>query len=249
MIDIHSHILWGLDDGPRTVDESVSMLQLAAESGTTEMVATPHANFRYRYEEAVVEERIRDLAALAGNSPRLYRGCDLHLTFDNVEDAVAHRTRYAINGGPYLLVEFPETPLRGMRQALETLLQSGLVPVMTHPERHPELQKINADLVEWTGLGCLIQVTGQSLLGRFGKRAEESAWAMLRRGMAHVVASDAHGVTDRTPRLDEAFAEVLRRCGGAVAEAVFVENPKRVLSGAKFVAPPPKARTWFSRLR
>lgn len=245
MIDIHSHILWGLDDGARTLDESVGMLQLAVEAGTTDIVATPHANFRYRYDRERVEERIREIAVRAPEGLRIHRGCDFHLSYDNIQDAVASPARYVIGGGPYLLVEFPETALRGMRDALETLLRRGLVPIMTHPERHGDLQKINADFLEWVRMGCLVQVTGQSLLGRFGKKAEEAAWEMLRRGLVHFVASDAHGVQDRTPRLDEAHAAVVRRCGEAVGEAVFVENPRAVLSGEPFRRSELKRRSWY----
>ncbi len=134
-------------------------------------------------------------------------------------------------------------------QALETLLQRGMVPIMTHPERHPDLQKINADLLEWIRLGCLVQITGQSLLGRFGKSAEESAWQMLRRGLAHFVASDAHGVRDRTPRLDDAYAAVSQRAGAEIAEAVFVRNPQAVLAGEKIHTAPPKKRAWYHLLK
>lgn len=247
MIDIHSHILWGLDDGAQCLEDSVGMLKLAAEAGTTEIVATPHANYRYRYDETVVEGRIRELAAATGGQPVIHRGCDFHLSFDNIQDAVAHPARYAIEGGTYILVEFPNTPLRGFGQALETLLGRGLLPIMTHPERHPDLQKINADFLQWIEIGCLVQITAQSLVGRFGTSAEESAWEMLSRGLAHFVASDAHGVQDRTPRLDEAFSAVARRCGAVTAETVFVLNPQAVLAGGKIRGGIPKRRPWYRR--
>jgi len=245
MIDIHSHILWGLDDGAGSLEDSIGMLELAAAGGTTDIVATPHANHRYRYDETVVDERIGELRGASGGRPRIHRGCDFHLSFDNIEDAVAHPARYAVNGGPYILVEFPETRLRGFGQALETLLRRGLVPIMTHPERHPDLQKIDRDFLEWSQLGCLVQITGQSLLGRFGKSASESAWEMIRRGLVHFVASDAHGVRDRNPRLDEAHAEVVRRFGAAVAEALFVRNPGAVIAGEKLPDAAPKRKPWY----
>jgi protein-tyrosine phosphatase len=245
MIDIHSHILWGLDDGARSLEDSVEMLKLAVEAGTTEIVATPHANYRYPYDQTVIEERIRELAAVTEGRPLIHRGCDFHLSFDNIQDAVAHPARYAINGGPYMLVEFPDTKLRGFGQALETLLQRGLIPIMTHPERHPDLQQIDRDLLQWIQLGCLVQVTGVSLLGRFGKSAEESAWEMVERSLVHFIASDAHGVKDRTPRLDDAYAAVARRFGAERAEALFVRNPQAVVTGLKLPSAVPARKRWY----
>jgi protein-tyrosine phosphatase len=233
LIDIHCHILWGLDDGARSLEDSVGMLKLAADAGTTDIVATPHADHRYRYDEGVVEDRIRELRAAGDGRPAIHRGCDFHLSFDNIEDAVAHPRRYTINAGPYLLVEFPDTPLRGFGQALETLLGRGLIPIMTHPERHSYLQKLDQDFLNWTQLGCLVQITGQSLLGRFGKSASQGAREMIDRGLVHFVASDAHGVRDRTPCLDKAYDEVRRRSGAAVADALFVRNPRAVLAGER----------------
>ncbi len=245
MIDIHSHILWGLDDGAETLDDSVEMLKLAVEGGTTEIVATPHANYRYRYEEALVDQRIRDLTLATEGRPRIHRGCDFHLSFDNIQDAVARPERYTIARGPYLLIEFPDTSVRGFGQALETLIGRGLTLIMTHPERHPDLQKLNTQFLEWVRLGCLVQVTGQSLLGRFGRKAEDSAWDMIGRGLAHFVASDAHGVRDRNPRLDEAFAAVARRAGKEVAETLFVRNPRAVLAGERIAVAAPEGRPWY----
>lgn len=246
MVDLHSHILWGLDDGAETLEQSIEMLRLAVEGGTTDIVATPHANYRYRYDEMLVDQRIRELALATEGRPILHRGCDFHLSFDNIQDAVERPARYTIDRGCYLLVEFPDTSLRGFGQALDTLMHRGLTPIMTHPERHPDLQKLNADFLDWARSGCLVQITGQSLLGRFGKKAEESAWEMIARGLAHFVASDAHGVRDRNPRLDEAFAAVARRAGKETAEALFIRNPGAVLLGKKIGGGvPPKRRPWY----
>src|SRR6266700_1436516 len=107
MVDIHSHILWGLDDGAETFEESIAMLELAAASGTTDIVATPHANSRYRYQPDVVDQRIVEAAASVSGKLRIHRGCDFHLSFDNVQDAMENPSKYAIKGGSYILVEFP----------------------------------------------------------------------------------------------------------------------------------------------
>jgi protein-tyrosine phosphatase len=245
MVDIHSHVLWGLDDGAATREESLAMLAMAAEAGTTDIVATPHANFQYRYDEGLISERIADLVAAVGGRPKIYRGCDFHLTFENIQDALDNPRKYTVNGGPYLLVEFPHSSLNGMEVALDALVHRGLVPIMTHPERHPELREMPADFQAWLGKGCLAQITGQSLLGRFGKKAEEAAWEMVARGMAHFVASDAHGPTDRTPRLDEAMAAVAGTAGRECAERLFLTNPAAVIAGQPIQPVIAKRKAWY----
>lgn len=246
MVDIHSHILWGLDDGAETFDDTLAMLKLAADSGTTDIVATPHANSRYRYNTEVVKQKIEQVSSSGSATPRIHRGCDFHLSFDNVQDAMDNPAKYSINGGRYLLVEFPNNnPLAGMKRVLATLLDIGLTPIMTHPERHNHLRKINEDFREWIQMGCLVQVTAQSLLGRFGRQAEVSAWEMVRRGLAHFVASDGHDVEHRPPRLDLAFDAVASRVGQAHAQLLLIENPGAVLAGGSIRAPVPEPRPWY----
>ncbi len=244
MIDIHSHILWGLDDGAETLEESIAMLKLAAEAGTTDIVATPHANSRYRFQTDVITQRIEELKSQIPGKPRIHRGCDFHLNFENVQDASQNPDKYAINGGAYMLVEFPDGHLSGMKRVLTMLLGCGLTPILTHPERHQELRRITDDFQEWVGMGCLVQVTAQSLLGRFGKRSEESGWEMMRRGLVHFIASDAHDTTDRPPRLDLAFEAITKRYDEALARRLCLDNPKAVLFGARVEAEKPK-KAWY----
>jgi protein-tyrosine phosphatase len=245
MVDIHSHILWGLDDGAETLDESLAMLKLAAESGTTDIVATPHANSRYRYQADVVRQRIEEATAGVSGQPRIHRGCDFHLSFDNVQDAMENPAKYAINDTQYLLVEFPNGPLTGMTRVLTTLLDRGMIPIMTHPERQQQLQRIGDDFQEWVQLGCLVQVTAQSLLGRFGSGPGDSAWEMLRRGLVHFIASDGHDVKDRPPRLDLAFEAVSKRMGAEQARLLFIDNPGAVLRGGAVEAGMPQRKPWY----
>jgi protein-tyrosine phosphatase len=245
MVDIHSHILWGLDDGAESLEESLAMLMLAAETGTTDIVATPHANSRYPYQAEVIKQRIEEASSGISGKPRIHHGCDFHLSFDNVQAAMENPAKYAINGGPYLLVEFPNGPLAGMQRVLTTLLDCGLTPIMTHPERQMELCRITDDFVTWIRMGCLVQVTAQSLLGRFGKQSESSAWQMVRQGLVHFVASDAHDLTDRPPRLDLAFEALSSRVGQSTAQLLLIENPKAVLSGERICVSAPRQKLWY----
>jgi protein-tyrosine phosphatase len=106
-----------------------------------------------------------------------------------------------------------------------------LVPIVTHPERNPILQKETAKLVSWVDLGCLVQVTALSVLGGFGKRAATTAHALLSKGLVHVIASDAHDPEHRHPKLDEAFAAVASQYGQDVAKMLFVVNPGKIIRG------------------
>src|SRR5206468_1318953 len=145
-------------DGPRTREQSVEMLELAAQSGTTDIVATPHANWRYVFEPEVIEERIAELSA--DTELRIYPGCDFHLQSDNIEDALAHPEKYTINHKGYLLVEFPDLSIFTDADAvLMRLLDGGMVPIITHPERNRELQRRLDDLASWVEQGSYVQVT------------------------------------------------------------------------------------------
>ncbi len=232
MIDIHSHVLPGLDDGSHSLEESLAMLRLAAKAGTTDLVATPHANLEFRYDPAQVDRKLAELRAAAGEKVRLHRGCDFHLYFENIEEAVAHPARYAINGKRYLLVEFPDLLVtRGTSQVFARLRQAGLTPIITHPERNYLLHTRLEELAGWVAEGTLVQVTGQSLLGRFGAEARSIARELLRRNLVHFIASDAHDAEDRSPRLDDAYGYVAHHFGKMRAELLFKSNPRAVIEG------------------
>jgi protein-tyrosine phosphatase len=132
-----------------------------------------------------------------------------------------------------------------MQRVLATLLDCRLIPIMTHPERQMQLRRIPDEFLEWIRMGCLVQVTAQSLLGRFGKQSEESAWQMVRRGLAHFVASDAHDTEDRPPRLDLAFEALSGRVGDSHAQLLLIENPQAALSGERVSVNSPEQKTWY----
>ncbi|MCS7314566.1 MAG: CpsB/CapC family capsule biosynthesis tyrosine phosphatase [Bryobacterales bacterium] len=248
MVDIHAHILHGLDDGPRELAESVAMLQVAAQTGTTDIVATPHASLQFPYHPEAAAARLAQLRAAAGDSPRIHAGWDLQLHFENIRAALAHPERFSINGKGYLLVEFPEMMIaRNIHEVFSQMRKAGLTPIITHPERNWLLRERLQELEAWVGQGCTVQVTAQSLLGRFGRDARAFAVALMERGLVHFIASDAHDPEDRPPRLDEAWQWVARRYGTEYAFLLFEENPKAALVGEAvrtFPAVRKRARFW-----
>ncbi|MCW5979901.1 MAG: hypothetical protein KIT09_17605 [Bryobacteraceae bacterium] len=250
MVDIHSHILYGLDDGARTLEESVSMMKAALRGGTTDIVASPHSNLEFSFDPDSVASRIREVAEACGGTPRLHRGCDFHLTYDNIQRAIADPARYTINGKGYLLVEFPDLLIfKNSDEIFELLLGAGMIPIITHPERNWLLQQRMKELEAWAAKGVLVQVTAHSYLGRFGNQAREFAELLMRRRLVHFIASDAHDPEDRSPDLSRAYGHIARKYGDGVAGRLFVENPGRVLNGEPLDLPeaetPAAVRKWY----
>ncbi|MBZ5602707.1 MAG: exopolysaccharide biosynthesis protein [Acidobacteriia bacterium] len=245
MIDIHSHVLYGLDDGARTFDDSVAMLRVAEENGTTDLVATPHANLEYRYDAALIRQRLGELAART--KIRLYSGCDFHLSYDNIQDAIEHPQKYTINQKCYLLVEFSDLLIfRNTPEIFGRLQDAGMIPVITHPERNGLLRQRIENMQAWIEAGARVQVTGQSFTGRFGSRAREFSETLLDRGLVHFVASDAHDCERRPPKLNEAHAWLAKRCGASVADLLCIENPRAALMGEPVTAPPAaESKKWY----
>jgi protein-tyrosine phosphatase len=252
MVVIHSHILYGLDDGPRTLEESVAMVHMAAASGTTDIVATPHADLRYDFRPEVVEQKISELGEASGGAARIHRGCDFHLCYENIRQALKDPARFTINQKQYLLVEFSDMMIPdSTTEVLERILAAGMTPVITHPERNPLLARGLDRMRHWVDTGCRVQVTAYSFLGRFGSRAKLASEQLIRSGLVHFIASDAHDAKRRPPVMAEAYKHVARRYGKRHAEILFVTNPRAALAGepveAALPKPPGRTRKWWGR--
>jgi protein-tyrosine phosphatase len=239
-----------MDDGARTLDDSLAMVAMAAASGTTDLVATPHANLQYRFEPDVIRERLAEVSAASGGALKLHSGCDFHLSFDNIQDAMAHPRKYTINQGPYLLVEFSELLIfNNTPDIFARLLDSEMIPVITHPERNGLLRQRIGDMEKWVEAGTRVQVTAQSVLGGFGKRAQEFCHTLIERRMVHFIASDGHDIEHRPPKMDGAFAELSKRYGEAMAEGLCIVNPQAALIGERVDFPEVEqvstSRKWY----
>jgi protein-tyrosine phosphatase len=249
VIDIHSHILPGLDDGAKTLEDAVAMVRMAAAAGTTDIVASPHANQDYEFEPQVVEQKISELRAAVADQVRIHFGCDFHLMPENIDDAVRAPEKYSIGHRGYLLVEFSDFLIpKTSDQIFARLMHAGLRPIVTHPERNQLLQGRLEQIEEWAAQGVLMQVTAASLLGRFGRTARKSAVELMEHGLVDFVASDAHDTRWRTTPLDEAKQFVSREYGLEAADRLFEENPRCVLSGVPLSALPMpiKRRKWYA---
>lgn len=175
MVDLHCHIIWGVDDGPKILNQSLAMMELAAASGTTDIVATPHSNREFIFSPEIVQQRTEELIACSGGSIRIHRGCDFHLTYQNVERVLLARDKYTINGGRFLMVELPDlaNPV-SITPILRHLTEAAITPIITHPERHDLVRRSHQSMRDWIVSGCLLQITAASLTGRFGVRAKKA---------------------------------------------------------------------------
>jgi protein-tyrosine phosphatase len=231
MIDLHSHILPDFDDGPRSMEVSLAMLRQAAEAGTTDIVASSHANMRYAFDPAVAERKIAELSVACPEGPRIHYGCELHVTPENLDRALRYPERYSIAGRGYLLLELSDLQIpRTMSAIFAQLIQAGLQPIVAHPERNPLLQKKLDTLETWVADGCLLQVTAHSLLGRFGRTAKAAAERLMQRRLVQFLASDAHHPEHRPATMRDAWDHVERNFGKDTAERLFVENPRTALN-------------------
>lgn len=239
MIDIHHHLLFGLDDGSPDIETSLEMADVAAKDGITHIVCTPHANHRYHFDPAVNAERIEQLRQQLNGKITLGLGCDFHLSYDNIEDALQNKTKYTINQKDYLLVEFADLLIpQGITETFYEMKIAALHPIITHPERNHTIQRQPNRMVDWLRTGCLVQVTASSLTGRFGRTAQAMAFKFLDKNWVHFIATDAHNLTSRPAIMSEAYKVIENKYGKETAERLCVTNPKAAFEGEEFPSQP-----------
>lgn len=232
MVDIHCHILPALDDGAKSLEEALQMAEMAIEDGVTHVVATPHSNGEYIFDSDLVRQRRNELQAILGDRLTLGTGCDFHLSVENLDNIRSWPKKYSINHKRYLLVEFADFAIPpAAEEALHGLQLLGLSPIITHPERNPLIRSQPQRLWRWLKQGCYVQVTAQSILGKWGETARKQVENWLDQNAVHFFASDAHNTTHRPLQLRQAYSVVAERWGESLARSLFRENPLAAFEG------------------
>lgn len=231
MIDIHSHILPEVDDGPKSWETAEAMCRMAAQDGIEHMVATPHSNDRYFYDREYLSGLLQNLQQRIGDNPKLSLGCDFHLSLENMQAALVTPEKYRIGGSRYLLVEFSNfsIPVQ-IDDWLGQMVELGTRPIITHPERNPILQQTGERVLQWVKLGCAVQITASALTGAWGAKAKDMAQWFLKEKSVHFLATDAHDTVRRPPVLSEARKLVAKQFGEALANSLVEENPGAVIN-------------------
>lgn len=233
MIDIHIHILPGVDDGASDWEVALDMARMAVESGVTALAVTPHCNMRYQnfHVPSLVHRigRFREMLYQFQIPLKLYTGMEIMGSYDTGE-RLREGTLATLNGSRYPLVEFHFTGSgQEETEILDSILKFGYRPIVAHPERYLYVQEDPELLNTWLEMGCLLQINRGSLLGRFGQRASVVAHAMVDRGFAAVVASDAHSHVQRTPWMADVWEMLASDFSSSTASRLLEEHPRRIL--------------------
>jgi protein-tyrosine phosphatase len=234
MIEVHFHCLPEVDDGPEDWNGSVALCRAAAAEGTTTVIATPHVlRDPWLNEDASARDRlVLKLNALLEGKPSVLAGCEYLFSADAVplveRGAWGPLTR--LNRTSYLLLEFPSGPLpAGTESVFHELSLLGVIPVIAHPERHRWLAAFPDRLEALIARGAVVQITAGSLLGDFGIAPSIACEEFFRRGLVHLIASDAHSTGQRPPRLAAARRSVRRNWGRSAEVELFESNPRALL--------------------
>lgn len=232
MIDIHHHCLPRVDDGPREWDEAVEMCRLALDEGIDTIVATPHV-LRGRWKPVTIPEltlRLDGLRSRVGDQPRLLLGSEYFFGHDIVEVLEAGNDIVPLAGSRYVLVELAANSVPPLlEQPFYRLQLGGWIPILAHPERNLVFQERPDVLTSFLHLGAKMQVTAGSLLGEFGPAAKRSAETLLRQKIVHFVATDAHNMTKRPPKMRAAMSVLEELVGPDVAASLTQRNPMAVI--------------------
>jgi protein-tyrosine phosphatase len=239
MVDLHCHILPGLDDGPDNIETSLAMAECAIADGITHVVGTPHSSNEYLFDFAAVRKVRDELQERVGDRLTIATGCDFHLDPENLAALHEDAPRFCVNQHDYLLVEFNEFSIPpSMDQTLHQLQLAGLRPIITHPERNGILRTQTDRLKRWVSIGCFIQVTANALTGTFGPNSQKDALRWIADGIVHFVASDAHNLKSRPLKLRPAYDLVASQFGVEKAEALFHDNPLAAFEGRELPRAP-----------
>jgi len=234
MIDLHSHILPGIDDGADSFEEAVAMCHKAAQEGCQAIVATPHQRHPrwWNDDTSALGQLRKKLEEAVGNSLKIYSGGEVRVDSEllNAMEGEEKDRILPIAESRHILIEFPRrAPGTNPEETVHELVVGGWFPVVAHPELIPWLAHDLAKLERLVELGGRLQLTAMSFTGEFGKSPREAARRIVNEGYAHFVASDCHGLERRPPGLKKAFECIAHRWDREIADRLTRKNPRAVI--------------------
>jgi len=234
--DIHCHCLPGLDDGPATMAESLALCRRLVEEDIATVVATPHQLGRFEgcNESASVREAVRSLNESLRNSDvplNVVPGGEVRVDERVCQLLRADKILTLADGGRYILLELPYQVFIDIEPLLTEIASMGIHSVISHAERNASLATQHRVLLRWLEHSTHLQITASSLVGDFGLEVQKTAWHFLTSGWVTLVATDAHDIDGRKPRMRAAFERIIARLGKDLAHLVCIENPSRVVNG------------------
>lgn len=242
MIDIHAHIIPGLDDGSEDMGTSIIMAQMAEESGVSTIIATPHCNQIGRFENYMSDrlmwhvDELRNDIARENIDINIGIGMEVYCTRE-VPRLLKEKKLITLNNSRYVLVEFGFTTVAArMAELLYRIMDGGYVPIIAHPERYPDLQDQPEIIDDWMNSGIGIQINKGSVFGRFGRSAYECSRFMLENGLVSCIASDAHGIESRTTDMTAIYDFVAAEYSENEADIWLTENPRRVFDDEPLIS-------------
>jgi len=257
MIDMHNHILPGLDDGAEDWEKSMAMAKSAAEDGIAGIVCTPHwvpGKYENKKNEifAATAELKRQLAEKDINL-KIYPGTELRLDISIPEKVKAGELMTINDNGVYVLIELPEESIPdSLEDFFWHLALKNIKPILSHVERHPLLRKNPERLCRLVEMGILTQITAASVLERFTPQIRDFAVELLEHRLAHMLVTDSHGMHVRTPKLSAGYEAVKNLIGKNAADRMVYDVPRDVIAGKEIFTDDPlpfKKKSWFHFFR
>ena len=244
-VDIHCHLLPGIDDGAAGDDEALAMAEMALNDGIDTIVATPHqlGNHAANTAEQIraTASRFQRLLAKRQLPLRVFVGADVRIEPDLVARIRRDEVLTLADRGRHVLLELPHTVYLPLDRLLAELSSAGMVGILSHPERNLGILKQPGVLRPLVERGCLMQVTAGSLLGTFGSEIKSFSESLIAQGLVHFLATDAHGTRRRPPRIRQAFDRAAQLTDEETAIDLCCRNPRAVALGR--AVPPGRRKT------